>query len=75
MRAAIGGGDAIIPSNAKVGPAGATIDVSIGNKDDVWSFDDFDTMTVSVADAPGYGVMTSASLIVNSGSSRRLMPW
>jgi hypothetical protein len=52
MRAAIGGGEAIIPSNVKVAAAGATIDVPLGHKDDVWSFDHFDTMTVMVPDAP-----------------------
>ena len=39
MRAAIGGGKAIIPSNVKVAAAGAAIDVPLGNKDDVWTFD------------------------------------
>lgn len=52
MRGAIGGGKAVIPSNVKVGAAGATLDVPLGHKDDVWSFDHFDTMTVSLADAP-----------------------
>jgi len=52
MRAALGGGEAIIPSTTKVGAAGTSIDVPLGNKDNVWSFPDFDTMTVSVADAP-----------------------
>jgi len=52
IRAAIGGGEAIIPSTNKVAHAGASIDVPIGNKDNVWSFDEIDTVTVSVADAP-----------------------
>jgi hypothetical protein len=52
MRAAVGGGEAIIPSNVKVAGPGASIDVPVGNKDNVWSFDDFDTLTVTVADAP-----------------------
>ncbi|MEQ8965820.1 MAG: amino acid synthesis family protein [Azospirillaceae bacterium] len=52
MRAAVGGGEAIIPSTTKVATAGAAIDVPLGNKDDVWSFDELDTMTVMVADAP-----------------------
>jgi hypothetical protein len=52
MRAAVGGGKAIIPSNVKVGPAGVTLDVPLGHKDDVWSFDHFDTMTVFLPDAP-----------------------
>ncbi|MBM3482509.1 MAG: amino acid synthesis family protein [Alphaproteobacteria bacterium] len=52
MRAAIGGGKAVIPSNVKVGPVGATLDVPLGHKDEPWSFDHFDTMTVMLADAP-----------------------
>jgi len=52
MRAAVGGGDAIISSNLKVAPAGSAIDVPLAHKDDIWSFDHFDTMTVMVADAP-----------------------
>jgi len=52
MRAAIGGGKAVIPSNVKVGPAGTTIDIPLGHKDEPWSFDHFDTFSVSVADAP-----------------------
>ena len=52
VREAVGGGQAIIPSNVKVGPPGSLIDVPLSHKDDVWSFDHFDTMTVSVPDAP-----------------------
>ena len=52
MRAAVGGGEAIISSNVKVAPAGTAIDVPLAHKDDIWSFDHFDTMTVTVADAP-----------------------
>lgn len=52
MRAALGGGQALIPSNAKVGAAGAHIDIPLGHKDEAWSFAHFDTMTVMVADAP-----------------------
>ena len=52
MRAALGGGKALIPSNAKVAPAGTAIDIPLGHKDEAWSFDHFDTMTVMIADAP-----------------------
>jgi hypothetical protein len=52
MRAAVGGGAALIPSNAKVAAMGTTIDLPLGHKDEAWSFDHFDTMTVMVADAP-----------------------
>jgi hypothetical protein len=52
MRDAIGGGQAIIPSNVKVAAAGTSIDVPLGHKDDVWSFDQIDTMTITVPGAP-----------------------
>ena len=52
MRDAIGGGQAIIPSNAKIGAAGVSIDVPLGHKDDVWSFNEIDTLTVTVGGAP-----------------------
>jgi hypothetical protein len=52
MRAAIGGGKAVIGSNVKVATAGALIDVPLGHKDGSWSFPHFDTIMVSVADAP-----------------------
>ncbi len=52
MRAAVGGGKALIPANAKVAALGVPIDLPLGHKDEAWSFDHIDTMTVMVADAP-----------------------
>jgi hypothetical protein len=52
MRAAVGGGEALIPSNAKVTAAGTPIDLPLGHKDQAWSFDHFDTITVMIGDAP-----------------------
>jgi hypothetical protein len=52
MRAAVGGGQAVIASNVKVAPPGAAIDIPLGHKDDAWSFAHFDTITVSVAESP-----------------------
>ncbi|MBV9824263.1 MAG: amino acid synthesis family protein [Alphaproteobacteria bacterium] len=52
MRAAIGGGKAVISSNVKVAPPGASIDIPLGHKDDSWSFAHFDTITVAVSDSP-----------------------
>ena len=52
MREAVGGGEALIPSNVKVAAAGASIDVPLGHKDNAWSFDHFDTLTIAVPDAP-----------------------
>jgi hypothetical protein len=52
MRAAVGGGKSLIPANAKVASVGAAIDLPLGHKDEAWSFDYIDTITVMVADAP-----------------------
>ncbi|WP_170773618.1 amino acid synthesis family protein [Ruegeria lacuscaerulensis] len=52
MRAAAGGGEAVIPSNAKLGAPGCAIDLPLGHKDNPWSFDHFDTMTLNIPDAP-----------------------
>src|SRR6185503_11268365 len=52
MRAAVGGGEAIICSNVKVASAGTLIDVPLAHKDNIWAFDYLDTMTVMVPDAP-----------------------
>src|SRR3954468_13950108 len=52
MRAAIGGGQAVIGSSVKVAASGTLLDVPLGHKDEPWSFEHFDTITVSVPDAP-----------------------
>lgn len=52
MRSAVGGGEALIPSNAKVVAAGTSTDLPLGHKDEAWSFAHFDTFTVVVPDAP-----------------------
>ncbi len=52
MRALIGGGAALIPSTAKVAAMGTRVDVPLGHKDDAWSFDQLDTLTVGFEDAP-----------------------
>jgi len=41
MRAAVGSGAALIPSNAKVAAIGTPIDLPLGHKDEAWSFDHF----------------------------------
>lgn len=52
MRASVGGGQSVIPSNVKIAGPGAIMDIPLGHKDEAWSFDHFDTMTVMIADAP-----------------------
>jgi hypothetical protein len=67
MRAAVGGGKALIGSNVKVVAAGASLDIPLGHKDDPWSFDHFDTITVSVADAPRPDEIVVAMAIADGG--------
>lgn len=52
VRAAIGGGAAIIPSTKKVDGPGAAITIPLSNKDDVWSFDEMDAAEMAVPGAP-----------------------
>ena len=52
MRRQAGGGPALIPGNAKVGPMGATIDIIFGGMENSWDYDAMDAMTISVSDAP-----------------------
>jgi len=52
VRDAVGGGKSLMPSNHKVGALGGYIDLPLGHKDESWSFDHIDTMTVWVPDAP-----------------------
>ena len=67
MRAAIGGGKAVICSNVKLGAPGASIDMPFANKDNIWSFDDFGTLTVAVADAPLADEVVVAMAISDGG--------
>jgi hypothetical protein len=71
MRAAVGGGKAVIPSNVKVAHAGASLDVPLSHKDDSWSFDHFDTVTVSMPDAPRPDEIVVIMAVADGG---RLLP-
>ena len=70
MRVAIGGGKAVIGANVKVAAAGAVLDVPLGHKDDSWSFPHFDTITVSVADAPRPDEILVVMAIADGGRLR-----
>jgi Amino acid synthesis len=70
MRGAIGGGKAVIGSNVKVAAAGASLDVPLGHKDDSWSFPHFDTITVSIADAPRPDEIVVVIAIADGGRLR-----
>lgn len=52
FREAVGGAAAWISSTTKVGAAGTAIDVPLAYKDEVWVRSHYDTITVTVPDAP-----------------------
>jgi hypothetical protein len=52
VREAVDGGKALMPSNHKVVALGGAIDLPLGHKDEPWSFDHIDTLTLWVPDAP-----------------------
>lgn len=70
MRAAIGGGAALIPSNAKIGVAGTQIDVPLGHRDNPWSFDEIDTLTVGAGDAPRPAEIVLVMALASTGRPR-----
>jgi len=67
MWAALGGGEAIICSNVKIGGPGATVDIRLAHKENIWSFDHRDTLTVSMPDALRPEVIVVAIAIANGG--------
>src|SRR5437868_14496671 len=67
MRAAIGGGKAVIGSAVKVAAAGVTLDLPLGHKDEPFAFAYFDTVTACVADAPRPDEIVVAMAIADGG--------
>jgi hypothetical protein len=70
VRDAIGGGQALIPSNVKIAAAGATIDVPLGHKDDAWSFDEIDTISVTISGAPRPDEIVAIVALADGGRPR-----
>lgn len=70
IRAAIGGGKAVIPSNVKIGTVGTVIDVPLGHKDDPWSFDQIDTLSLMVPYAPRPDEVVVVVAIADGGRPR-----
>ncbi|MEX2134595.1 MAG: amino acid synthesis family protein [Acidimicrobiia bacterium] len=66
VRAAVGGGAAWISSTGKRGPAGASIDVPLAHKDALKVRSHYDTITVSVPDAPE----ADEVVVIIAGASR-----
>lgn len=70
VRRALGGVDyckAIIPSTCKMGGPGAQIDLPIVFKRAIWVVSHFDTMTISVPDAPKEDEIVVALALTTSG--------
>lgn len=67
LREPMGGGAALIPSSAKVGAAGAVLDIPLGHKDEAWSRDHFDAMSVCIPDAPRPNEIMLGIVITDGG--------
>ena len=67
MRNPIGGGEALIPSSVKVAAAGAPLDIPMSHKDNPWSFDHFDSISVAVPDGPRPDDLVMACAIADGG--------
>ena len=67
LRAAVGGGKAIIPSAKKLGGPGATIDVPLHYKDAAFVRTHFDAMEVRLGDAPRADEILVALAVTDGG--------
>jgi hypothetical protein len=67
VRAALGGGAALIPSAKKRGGPGASLDVPLGHKDAAFVRSHFDAVEVRVADAPRAGEILVAVAVTDGG--------
>ena len=55
LRAALGGGAALVPSSKKMGGIGQVLDIPLGHKDAAYVRSHFDGMEIRIADAPRPG--------------------
>lgn len=67
LRAAIGGGAALIPSSKKCGGMGAILDVPLGHRNAAFVRSHFDAMQLQVADAPRPAEIVVAVVLTDSG--------
>ena len=67
LRAAIGQGLAVIPSVTKRAAAGSGVDIPLHGKDDEWSFDHFDAVSLTIPDAPMDDEIVIAVALVDRG--------
>lgn len=67
LRAAVGGGAALVPSSKKMGGPGQPLDVPLGHKDAAYVRSHFDGMEVRLNDAPRAGEIMVAVAVTDSG--------
>ena len=67
VREAVGGGKAWIPSTGKRGGPGTTIDVPLAHKDALYVRSHYDTMTLTLSDAPAPGEIVVIFAIATRG--------
>ena len=67
VRAALGGGAALIPSSKKRGGPGAVLDIPLGHKDAAFVRSHFDGMEVRINDAPRAGEIVVAVALTTGG--------
>ncbi|MEH3085430.1 MAG: amino acid synthesis family protein [Xylophilus ampelinus] len=67
LRAAVGGGAALVPSAKKRGGLGTAIDVPLGHKDAAFVRSHFDAIEARVADAPRAAEIVVAVAVTDSG--------
>jgi hypothetical protein len=67
FRNAIGGGRAWISSATKVSGVGASLDVPLACKDEIWVRSHYDAVTVTVPDAPLPSEIAVCAVVANRG--------
>ena len=67
VREIVGPASSVMPSTTRIGGPGTGIDCPLHHKDDVWKFSHFDSMQVSVPDAPRADEIVVVLAISDSG--------
>jgi hypothetical protein len=67
VRACLPAADTIMPSVTRRGAPGACVDIPLHGVSDMWSFDHFDTVSLSVADAPASHEILIAIALADRG--------
>lgn len=67
LRAAVGGGAALVPSSKKMGGPGQGLDVPLGHKDAAYVRSHFDAIEVRLNDSPRAGEIMVAVALTDSG--------